>query len=41
MPEVEYDPVTLTLIFIYNAVILGMTIKWLIPEMKRIVLERE
>lgn len=37
MPEVEYDPVTLTLICIYNAIIIGMTIKWLIPEVRKLI----
>jgi len=36
MPEVEYDPITLTLIIVYNAVVFGMMIKWFIPELRRI-----
>jgi len=39
MPE-EVDPLTLLLVSIYNAVILGMTIKWLIPEVKKLTVSR-
>jgi hypothetical protein len=39
MPSPEQDPLTLMLILIFNAVVLGMAIKWLIPEMKKIVTE--
>lgn len=35
MPD-EVDPVTLTLIVIYNAIIFGMVIKWAIPELKKL-----
>jgi hypothetical protein len=37
MPDVEYDPVTLTLIIIYNSIIIGMAIKWLIPEVRKLI----
>jgi len=33
----EIDPVTLTLVIIYNSVVLGMTLKWLIPEMRKFI----
>jgi uncharacterized membrane protein SpoIIM required for sporulation len=39
MPSPEQDPLTVMLILIFNAVVLGMAIKWLIPEMKKIVTE--
>jgi hypothetical protein len=32
----EIDPVTLTLMVIYNSVILAMILKWFIPEMRKI-----
>jgi len=32
----EVDPVALTLIVIYNSVILAMILKWFIPEMRKI-----
>ncbi len=35
MPE-EVDPVKLTLIIIYNAIIFGMIVKWAIPEFKKL-----
>ncbi|MEM2262546.1 MAG: hypothetical protein QXK24_08860 [Ignisphaera sp.] len=35
MPE-EIDPVALTLMIIYNSIILGMILKWLIPELRKI-----
>jgi hypothetical protein len=38
MPD-QVDPVTLTIIFVFNAAILGMLVKWFIPEMKKVVLE--
>jgi hypothetical protein len=33
----EIDPVTLTFIIIYNSVILGMTAKWVILEMRKLM----
>jgi uncharacterized membrane protein SpoIIM required for sporulation len=39
MPSPEQDPLTVMLILIFNAVVLGMAIKWLIPEVKKIVTE--
>jgi hypothetical protein len=35
----EQDPITVMLILIFNAIVLGMAIKWLIPEMKKTVME--
>ena len=32
----EIDPVALTLIIIYNSVVLAMILKWFIPEIKKI-----
>jgi hypothetical protein len=37
LPEVEYDPVTLTLIFIHNLILAGMVIKWLFPEVRKLI----
>lgn len=36
MPN-EIDPVSLTLIVIYNSIIFGMVIKWLIPEIRKVM----
>lgn len=32
----EVDPVTLTLIIIYNAIIFGIIVKWAIPEFRKL-----
>jgi len=39
MPSPEQDPLTVMLILIFNAIMFGMAIKWLIPEMKKMVME--
>jgi len=37
MAKEEIDPVTLSLYIIYNSIVLGMTLKWLIPEVRKLV----
>jgi len=37
MDSPEEDWFTILIFSIYNAIIFGMTIKWLIPEMKKVV----
>jgi len=36
MPEIEYDPISLMMLLMYNAIVLGMSIKWFLPEVRKI-----